>query len=101
MNELDYFKLIRYWLLSLLGYVVIMFLYAFIMGRTTGDIAGSDILSILSLLIGGTSVLVGFASIIYSIYMKKYIYSLHDLGILTLSILLAIISLVMALDCIY
>ena len=101
MKEIDYFKLIRTWLISLSVYVLVLFFYALIMGRSTGNIPGSEILAIVTLLIAGTSILIGFISIIYAIYMKRYIYILHGLTMFILSFLIGIVAIVISLDSVW
>lgn len=101
MSTFDFFKAIKIWLISLFSFDVLLFLYLFILGRVSGELFLSNLVSPIAFLILISSSIVGFSSIIYSIVKKRYIFILHGLGILFASLLLLLALIIMALASIY
>lgn len=102
MKNFDYFKGIKIWLLSILGFDTAMALYLFISGRVFKvEPVFSEVVSFIAGLILIASIAVGLMSIVYALKKKKKIYILHSLGILFLSFVLILEILILALASIY
>lgn len=98
MHDVNYFKLFKQWLIYLGIFDVIVFLFIFISGRTSGDIPFANGVTILLFAVVISSTVIGVTNIVYSIYKKAYIHSLKGAGILLLTFILGLMILVIALS---
>ena len=94
-------KIIRGWFLGQTIYTVLLFLYIFIMGQTTGEIYLVDVLFYLSFLILVLSVVVGIYTIIYSIHKKEYGNIWFGVGEFLLAFILFMLIIVLSLSQIF
>jgi hypothetical protein len=101
MNELNYFKAFKIWIISLAIYNILLFTYLIIGGRIIGELYGSNIVTILSMAIAFSSVVIGLTTIIYSVMKKNTQYIFVGIGTLALTMLLYLWIIVLALSTIY
>ena len=102
MKEINFFKGIKIWLISIFSLDVLMILYLFLTGRILEiDPVFPEFMTIVAGIFVGLSVIVGFASIIYAIVKKQYEYILHGFGILLCSLILYLAMLIIALATIF
>ncbi len=102
MKDIDYFKGIKIWMISVFSFDLLMILYLFIRGRVLEiEPVFPDLVSVIGFIVLVLSVIVGFGSIIYSIVKKQYDYIIHGIGILLASLILYLTILIIALATIF
>ena len=102
MKEMDYFKGIKIWLIALFSFDILIFSYLIVSGRVLEiEPVFPELVTTLSGIILALSVIVGFASIIYSIVQKEYNYIIHGIGILFCSLVLYLAIVIIALASIF
>ena len=102
MNEINYFRGIKIWLIALFSFDILIFSYLIVSGRVLEiEPVFPELITTISGLILALSVVVGFVSIIYSIVQKEYNYIIHGLGILFCSLVLYFAIVIIALASIF
>lgn len=98
MQDFNYLKLFKTWLISLSVYIVLMFMYLMISGRVIGEMYGGDIVLNLSMVVVFLSGITGLFCIGYAAAKKVQNYIFVGLGILALDFILFAFVVVLAIS---